>query len=55
MDPSDEKRGGKRQSVLKTAKIMWGSSVVDCLYQVPESLTPGVFKAAVISFNVANG
>jgi len=26
-----EKRDAKRQSVLKTAKIEWGSSVVDCL------------------------
>ena len=25
------------------------------LYQVPESLTPGVFKAAAIWFNVAKG
>jgi hypothetical protein len=31
MDLSDEKRDAQRQAVLKTAKIEWGSSVVDCL------------------------
>ena len=31
MDLSDEKRDAERQAVLKTAKIEWGSSVVDCL------------------------
>lgn len=50
MTPLDEKRDGKRQSVLKKAKLIWGNSVVDCL--VLEQSDAGVRVSMFIPMHV---
>ncbi len=46
----DEQRDGKRQSVLKKAKLIWGNSVVDCL--VLEQSDAGVRVSTAIPMHV---
>lgn len=50
MNSFDEKRDSRRQSVLKTAKILWDASVVDCL--VVEQSTTGVRVSMSIPMTV---
>ncbi len=50
MEPPDEHRNAKRQAVLKTAKIIWGDSVIDCL--VVEQSPAGVRVSTSIPMNV---